>query len=70
MKICNRNFDEIREKTGKTIEKILQKFLKNWSVLNFCWNFKKKFKSFLRKLCFNHEKIKIYKNFDEIRGKF
>ncbi len=50
MKICT-NFDDIRGKVLKSIEKILRKFLKNCSVLNICWNLEKKL--FLNKFYVN-----------------
>ncbi len=48
-----KNFDEIKRKVWRTIEKILRKLKKKkWSVFNIYWNFEKN-SSFLRNFYLN-----------------
>ncbi len=57
-----KNFDEMREKVWKTIEKILRKVKKNSSVLNICWNFEKNLSLFKKILCKFWESSRFLKN--------
>ncbi len=56
-----KNFDEIRGKVLKATEKILQKFKKNWSVLNIAEILK--IVAFSRKFSVNFGTLWFLKNF-------
>ncbi len=63
MKI-NKNFNEIRRKVWKTIEKVLQKLKEK--LISFYWNFEKKFVIFEKILCKFSGSARFFKNFGYI----